>query len=66
MTLRVNGEAQEVPAGSTISDLLDLLGLNRDGVAVALNGQVIPRTRHSSTELPEGAAVEIIRAVGGG
>lgn len=66
MTLKVNGEAQQVPAGCTIAELLDQLGLNRDGVAVAVDGQVVPRTRHASTELTEGAAVEIIRAVGGG
>ena len=66
MNVQVNGEAKELPAGATVSELLDALGLNRDGVAVAVDGRVVPRTQHQSTALEDGAKVEVIRAVGGG
>lgn len=66
MTLRVNGEARELPDGATVAELLDALGLNRDGVAVAVDGHVVPRTEHPKHGLRDGQAVEVIRAVGGG
>ena len=66
MKLKVNGEEREVEVGTTVTALLDSLGLNRDGVAVAVAGHVVPRTQHPERELQDGEAVEVIRAVGGG
>lgn len=66
MILRVNGEERELRDGATVAELLDALGLNRDGVAVAVDGQVVPRTQHPDHTLTDGQAVEVIRAVGGG
>ena len=66
MKLRVNGEEREVEDGLSIAGLLDLYGLNRNGVAVAVAGHVVPRTEHEKTVLTDGQAVEVIRAVGGG
>jgi len=36
------------------------------GVAVALDGAVVPRSRWASTEVPEGARVDALTAVQGG
>ena len=66
MHVKVNGKARNVKDGATISALLDDLGLNRDGIAVAVDRKVVPRSVHPSTVLNEGASVEVIRAVGGG
>ena len=66
MTLRVNGEPREVPTGTTIRALVALLGAPPEGVAVAVNGGVIPRAEHGTHTLAEGDRVEVIRAVGGG
>ncbi|TNE86546.1 MAG: sulfur carrier protein ThiS [Deltaproteobacteria bacterium] len=66
MNVVVNGEARDLPAGTTVKALLAELGLDRDGIAVAVDRRVVPRSRHESTELAEGQSVEIIRAVGGG
>jgi len=62
----VNGAARTMPAGSTVQQLLELLGLDRDGIAVALNRTIVPRSEHGTRQLPNGAQVEVIRAVGGG
>lgn len=64
--ISVNGTARQVPAALTVADLLDSLGLNRDGVAVAVDRQVVPRSEHGRRQLHDGASVEVIRAVGGG
>lgn len=66
MTIQVNGEAREVAAGATLDSLLDAVGVRRDGTAVALNDDVVPRARHAATELRDGDRLEIIVAVAGG
>ena len=66
MTIVVNGEEREATEGLTVKGLLGELGLDRDGVAVAVDRRVVPRSRHAETRLGSGAKVEIIRAVGGG
>jgi len=66
MRVRVNGEEHELPEESTIASLLEAHGLRRDGVAVALNGAVVPRSRHTDTRLAAGDRVEVLTAVGGG
>jgi sulfur carrier protein len=66
MTVVVNGEEREVSPELTVKALLGELGLDRDGVAVAVDRRVVPRSRHAQTRLEPGAQIEIIRAVGGG
>ncbi len=62
----VNGRPRELPAGSTVADLLAALGFGPDGVAVAVDGAVVPKSAHATSALAAGARVEILRAVGGG
>jgi sulfur carrier protein len=66
IAITVNGERRELPEGSTITDLLRQLGLDRPGIAIALDRRVVPRSAHAATVLQSGATVEVIRAVGGG
>ncbi len=66
MTISVNGESRNVPNDATLASLLDALDVRPDGTAVALNDDVVPRTRHADTTLHQGDRVEIIVAVAGG
>ncbi len=66
MQLLVNGEDREIPDGTTIADLLELLDVRMKGVAVERNLQVIPRAEHGSTVLEEGDRLEVVTLVGGG
>lgn len=66
MNLKINGENRNVEASSTVSDLLRYLGLATDGIAVSLNGAIIPRSQLTEQPIGEGDAIEIVRAVGGG
>ena len=68
MIIHVNGQAREIAPPARLSDVLDLSAgaSTRRGIAVAVNGQVIPRSQHANTELTDGDRVEIVTAVQGG
>jgi sulfur carrier protein len=68
MIIHVNGQPREVAPQVRLRDVLDLPdgATTPRGIAVAVDGQVIPRSQHANTELTEGAKVEIVTAVQGG
>ncbi|MEL7497114.1 MAG: sulfur carrier protein ThiS [Planctomycetota bacterium] len=66
VNIKVNDEEQRVPAGTTISGLLDLMQITSPAVAVELNLEVQPRHQFDSCQLSEGDSVEIVTLVGGG
>jgi len=66
MNIKVNGDTSNVPDGSTLGWLLVNLELNVQAVAVARNGEVVPRSHVAQCVLEPNDKVEIVRAVGGG
>jgi sulfur carrier protein len=66
LELSVNGTTRTVPVDCTISGLLDGLGLTTRRVAVAVNRDVVPRSRFATRQLAAGDRVEILEATGGG
>jgi len=64
--ITVNGEAREVPEGATVAALLDALSVGRQGVAVEVNRELVPRSLQPGRTLASGDAVEIVTLVGGG
>ena len=66
ITVMLNGKPREFPAASTVAGLLTQLDVDPRQVAVALNGEVVPRRTWSHVLVADGDAVEIVRAVGGG
>ncbi|CAN5537385.1 sulfur carrier protein ThiS [soil metagenome] len=68
LSIQINGEPQDVPAGLSIADLLRRLGRDPEvpGIAVALGGGVVPRAKWSDTLVEDGADVEIVTAIQGG
>ncbi len=64
----VNGELRELDRGLTIQSLVESLESAAEGrgVAVAMNGEVVPRGVWDETLVSEGARVEIVAAVQGG
>jgi len=67
LTVRVNGQ-QEHLASATLAALLTarVLAPEARGIAVALNGRVVPRDAWATTTLHDGDSVEIVRAMQGG
>jgi sulfur carrier protein len=66
MRLIVNGTEREIAEGATVDSLLRELEIRRDGTAVALNDDVVPRAQHTERALRDGDRLEIIVAVAGG
>jgi sulfur carrier protein len=66
MTLTVNGDPRDVPPGLTLADLVSQLTQSTRGIAIAVNGAVVPRRDWPELQLTEGAVVEIVTAVQGG
>ena len=62
MIVVVNGEDQEVSAICTVGNLAP----DQRGVAVAVNREIVPRSRWGETLLAEGDRVEILEAAQGG
>ena len=68
VSVTINGEERELPAPATVADLIASLQNAPEGrgVAVAVEGEVVPRAQWPSTELRDGAKVEVVVAVQGG
>ena len=66
--IRVNGEWQTFERPLSIRELLNTLRIDipPQGIAVALNADVVPRDRWDTTLVRDGDSVEIVRAVSGG
>ncbi|WP_106476609.1 sulfur carrier protein ThiS [Phytohalomonas tamaricis] len=66
MQLQLNGEPRSFDAVTTVDELIETLGLRGKRIAVELNEQIVPRTRHAETALNDGDSIEIVHAIGGG
>ena len=66
ITLTVNGEKRQSLAGTDLAAFLTELEVDVRLVAVAHNGDVIPRRDYASVQLSDGDTLEIVRMVGGG
>ncbi len=66
MKVTVNGQPRELDAAATVGTLVDAEVADRRGVAVAIDGEVLPRAEWDATTLETGARVEVVGAVQGG
>lgn len=62
----VNGEPKDLPAGSTVADLIEALGLAPQQVAVERNRAIVRRAEHAATALADGDRLEVVTFFGGG
>ena len=65
-TTTVNGKLCDLAIGTTVATLVDQWCPSPRGVAVALNGEVVPRSTWELAEVAPGDAVEIVSAAAGG
>ena len=66
VSIRVNGEQRRVPGGTSVAEMVDLLGLDPRRVAVERNLAVIPRSTLGQVCVEDGDDYEIVHFVGGG
>lgn len=66
ITVRINGDAREIPAGLTVDGLLAHLSLSPRMVVVEQNGHILRRDAVAEAAVSEGDTLELVHFVGGG
>jgi len=68
LNVLLNGRVAELADGATVRDAVVAAGAGADerGIAVALDGTVVPRSAWDTTTLHEDAQLEVLRATAGG
>jgi thiamine biosynthesis protein ThiS len=66
LQIQLNGEVQEVTEGCSLSELVQLLSLKPEQIAIELNREVIRRSEWANTTLQPEDKVEVVHFVGGG
>ena len=66
LELTINGEKRKISESHNLADLVQELDIQAPNFAMALNQQVIPRSKYESTAIKENDQIEIVHAVGGG
>lgn len=66
INITFNGEARQVPAGSSLADTLAATELSAASFASAVNGEFVAREARAQTLLAEGDAVFTFQAITGG
>jgi len=66
MKIVINGQERALAAPVTVAALLDELGMAGKRVAVEVNQEIVPRSRHMDFKLNDSDRVEVVFAIGGG
>lgn len=66
MEVTVNDKKITVPDNTSLQGALNLSGINPEGIATALNGEVVPLTQRDATILKDGDAILVIQPFYGG
>ena len=64
--IQLNGEPFEVSKKITLNELLNKLKIQKNKVAVELNGQIIEKKKYSNVILNKDDKIEIVHFIGGG
>ena len=62
----VNGVSHDIDEPLSVADVIELLGIETRGVAVAVNGEIASRSQWSQTWVQTSDVVEIVTAAAGG
>ena len=66
MKITLNDHPYEVEEGCSLAAFVEHLGLTTNGIAVAIDLEVVPRERWAETMLSEAMELILIHAVSGG
>ena len=66
MKIMVNGQERSLANPVTVAALLDELGMAGKRVAVEVNQEIVPRSRHGEYRINDSDRVEVVFAIGGG
>jgi sulfur carrier protein len=66
MHILLNGEPKSLEKPVSVAALLEQMGMTGKRVAVEVNREIVPRSRHADLQLRDHDHVEIVAAIGGG
>lgn len=66
MNVFINGQSTDMPNNSSVKNMLEHIGQQSGGIAVAVNDMVIPKSQWSNSHIEEGDKILIIKASQGG
>jgi sulfur carrier protein len=66
ISVQMNGQPRQLEDGSTVEDVIMLTFGQRSGLAVAVNGEVVPRSSWTAVRLGQGDRLEVLSAAQGG
>ena len=66
MTIILNGRPVDLPGPLTVSELLDLLSLPTERIAIELNRKVLRKRDWLTSRVSDSDRIEIVHFVGGG
>ena len=64
--IQLNGDPYEINTGTNLNELLNKLKIQRNKVAIEVNGEIVEKKKYPNLILNRGDKVEIVQFIGGG
>ena len=64
--IQLNGDPYEINIGINLSELLNKLKIQKNKVAIEVNGQIVEKNKYPNLTLNKNDKVEIVYFIGGG
>ena len=64
--IQLNGDSYKINCGTNLNELLNSLKIQKNKVAIEVNGQIIEKNKYPNLILNENDKVEIVHFIGGG
>ena len=64
--IQLNGNSYEINNGTNLNELLNKLKIQKNKVAIEVNGEIIEKNKYQNLILNKGDKVEIVNFIGGG
>ena len=64
--IQLNGDTYEINSGTNLSELLNKLKIQKNKVAIEVNGEIVQKDKYQNLVLRKDDKVEIVHFIGGG
>jgi len=64
--IQLNGDPYEINDGTNLNELLNKLKIQKNKVAIEVNGEIVEKSKYPNLILNKGDKVEIVKFIGGG
>jgi len=64
--IQLNGDPYEINSGTNLNELLNKLKIQKNKVAIEVNGEIVEKNKYSNLILSKNDKVEIVHFIGGG